>query len=292
MLYTVSNGKYTAQVDSTGAQLVSLKGPDGFEYIWTGDPAYWKGHAPVLFPIVGGLRDNKALLDGQWVEMGRHGFARHQEFSPAEQGEGVLSLKLTPNEETKKCYPFDFAFTVTYALTGTGYTTTFTVENTGDRPMPFVVGGHPGFNVPVDEKAAFEDYVIRFEKEETQRCPVIQLDTCLLDPTQTAFEMTSQRDIPLQHSLFYQDALVFEGLNSSTVALVNPSTGKGVEMDFSQFPLLGIWSCVNDGPYVCLEPWTGCATQTTEGDKFEEKKGMELLPAGEKRSYSFQVRFL
>lgn len=292
MLYTVSNGKYTAQVDSTGAQLVSLKGPDGFEYIWTGDPAYWKGHAPVLFPIVGGLRDNKALLDGQWVEMGRHGFARHQEFSPAERGEGVLSLKLTPNEETKKCYPFDFAFTVTYALTETGYTTTFTVENTGGRPMPFVVGGHPGFNVPVDEKAAFEDYVIRFEKEETQRCPVIQLDTCLLDPTQTAFEMTSQRDIPLQHSLFYQDALVFERLNSSTVALVNPSTGKGVEMEFSQFPLLGIWSCVNDGPYVCLEPWTGCATQTTEGDKFEEKKGMELLPAGEKRSYSFQVRFL
>lgn len=292
MLYTVSNGKYTAQVDSTGAQLVSLKGPDGFEYIWTGDPAYWKGHAPVLFPIVGALRDNKALLEGQWVEMGRHGFARHQEFAPAEQGEGVLALKLTPNEETKKCYPFDFAFTVTYALTETGYATTFTVENTGDRPMPFVVGGHPGFNIPVDEKAAFEDYVIRFEKEETQHCPVIQLDTCLLDPTQTAFEMTAQKEIPLRHELFYQDALVFEGLNSSAVALVNPSTGKGVEMEFSQFPLLGIWSCVNDGPYVCLEPWTGCATQTTEGDAFEEKKGMELLPAGEKRSYSFQVRFL
>ena len=81
---------------------------------------------------------------------------------------------------------------------------------------------------------------------------------------------------------------MFEGLNSRKVQVVNPQTGRGVEMDFSQFPLLGIWSAKNDGPYVCLEPWTGCATQTTEGDGFLEKKGMQLF-AQEKKTYAFCV---
>ena len=291
MIYTLTNGNYTAQVNSTGAELFSLKGPDGFEYIWTGDPDYWTGHAPVLFPMVGWLRGGKAKLDGKWVKMGGHGFARRSEFSLAEEGEGKLSLRLVSNEETKKCYPYDFALTVTYTLEENGYKTAFTVENTGDRPMPFTIGGHPGFCVPVDEKASFEDYVIRFEKEETQRCPGF-VGEGLLDYSQINLELQGQREIPLRHELFYRDALVFEKLQSSTVALVNPNTGKGVEMEFSQFPLLGIWSAANDGPYVCLEPWTGCGTIATESDQFEQKKGMESLPAGQQKTYAFSVRFL
>ena len=292
MIYTLRNKTYTAQVDSLGAQLVSLKGPDGFEYLWTAKPEYWHEHAPVLFPIVGALREDRAKLGGQWVQMGRHGFAKRSEFALESQGEDRLSFKLTPTPATRACYPFDFALTVTYTLTPSGYETAFTVENTGKEPLPFVIGGHPGFNIPAGEAAAFEDYVIRFEKPETQRCPVIQADSCLIDPTQTAYEMKEQREIPLRHQLFYNDALVFEDLHSSTVQVVNPATGKGVEMEFSQFPMLGIWSAKNDGPYVCLEPWTGCATLTTEGDEFQEKKGMELLPAGACRSYAFTVKVL
>lgn len=291
MVYTISNGKYTAQVDSKGAQLISLKGPDGFEYIWTGDPAYWTGHAPVLFPMVGGLRNDRAKIEAQWVKMGRHGFARHQEFALVGEGEGKISLTLTANDETKACYPYDCALTVTYTLEEQGYTTTFTVENQGEQSMPFTVGGHPGFNIPVDEKAAFEDYVIRFEKEETQRCPGF-LGGNLLDYSQIKLELKGQKEIPLRHELFYTDALVFDGLQSNLVAVVNPNTGKGVEMDFTQFPMLGIWSAANDAPYVCLEPWTGCGTIVTEGDDFEQKKGMEFLEAGQQKSYGFSVRFL
>ena len=105
MLYTISNGTYTAQVDSLGAQLVSLKGPDGWEYIWTGDPAYWTGHAPVLFPMVGGLRGGRAKIAGDWHQMGRHGFARHQEFALAEQGEDRLVLRLESNPATPGSLP-------------------------------------------------------------------------------------------------------------------------------------------------------------------------------------------
>lgn len=291
MLYTVSNGTYTAQVDSLGAQLVSLKGPTGFDYIWGGDPAYWTGHAPVLFPMVGGLRGGRAKIGGQWHTMGRHGFARRQEFTLVGEGEGRIALRLESNPQTLAAYPFPCALTVAYTLTGEGYETSFTVENAGEKPMPYAVGGHPAFNIPVNEAAAFEDYVIRFEKEETQRCPGIVGDK-LLDYSQIAWELNGEREIPLRHELFARDALIFEGLRSRTVALLNPATGCGVEMDFSQFPMLGIWSSQNSGPYVCLEPWTGCGTLATEGDVFELKKGMRTLAPGGRESFSFTVRFL
>lgn len=292
MIYELANGGFTAKVDSLGAQLVSLQGADGFEYLWTGDPRYWNGQAPVLFPIVGALRDGKAKIDGEWVEMGQHGFARRREFALAEQSPERLSFRLDSDGETQKMYPFSFSLTVSYTLNGREIKTAFSVKNTGDRTMPFAIGGHPGFQIPVNEAAAFEDYTIRFEKPENQKCPAIVEGEALIDPHETAFTLENQRDIPLAHSLFYHDALIFENLNSRKVQVVNQKTGKGVEMDFSEFPMLGIWSAKNDGPYVCLEPWTGCATLTSEGDEFQKKKGMTLLSAGSTADFAFSVRIL
>ncbi len=291
MIYEISNGVFTARVDSLGAQLVSLKATDGFELLWVGDPGYWREHAPVLFPIVGALRDGRARIDGRWYEMSRHGFAKRMEFALEEQGEGYLSLALSSNDETRKEYPFDFEFAVTYELSSEGITTRFTVRNTGSLPLPYSVGGHPGFNLPMGEDARFEDYTIQFPEQERQDCPAIDLETGLIHGDKKAFRLDG-KEIPLQHSLFYQDALVFEGLKSNSVRVVNKKSGRGVEMDFTGFPMLGIWSAVNDGPYVCLEPWTGCATLTTEGDDFVEKKGMAQLAPGREAEHSFTVRFL
>ena len=291
MLYQIRNSRFTAQVDSLGAQLVSLKSPSGFEYILVGDPAYWREHAPVLFPIVGALRDGKTKINGQWYEMSRHGFAKRSEFALKAQTPDSIALTLTANPDTKAVYPFDFSLTVTYTLTDQGVTTRFTVENPGSVDLPYSVGGHPGFNLPVDEDAAFEAYTICFEAAEDQTCPVIDLRAGLIDWSAPGFRLQG-REIPLEHSLFYQDALVFEGLRSKRVQIVNKHSGRGVEMDFSGFPMLGIWSAVNDGPYVCLEPWTGCATLTTEGDEFLEKKGMSLLAPGGKEEHSFSVKVL
>ena len=290
MRYQIENGGFTAQADTLGAQLVSLRDGD-FEALWTGDPAYWAGQAPVLFPMVGALRGGRALLGGQWVEMGQHGFARRREFTLTAQERDRVAFTLRADEDTRRMYPFDFALTVAYTLTGDGIITELVVENLGGDPMPFAIGGHPGFHIPVGEDARFEDYTIVFEKEEDQRCPAIVMGQGLIDPSATAFTLRG-REIPLRHDLFYRDALVFEGLRSQWVAVVNKATGRGVEMDFSGFPLLGIWSAANDGPYVCLEPWTGCATRTDEGDEFEKKKGMTLLPPGETRRYRFGVRLL
>ena len=292
MQYTFSNDQFTAVVDSLGAQLVSLKDPTGFEHIWVGDPAYWAGQAPVLFPMVGALRQGRTQIDGRWYEMGQHGFARRREFTCTASSTDSLTMTLTADEATRAMYPFDFRFSVTYTLSAEGYETRFTVENTGGRPMPFAVGGHPGFNIPMGEEAAFEDYTIVFEHPETQRCPAIVLGQGLIDPSACAFTLADQQEIPLRHDLFYRDALVFENLRSNKVAVLNRQTGRGVEMDFTGFPLLGIWSAQNDGPYVCLEPWTGCATRTDEGDEFARKKGMTLLAPGEIFPRGFTVRFL
>ena len=290
MQTTIRNSSFTLTADTLGAQPVSLKNAAGAELLWTGDPAYWAGQAPVLFPMVGALRGGKATLGDFTLEMGQHGFARRREFTLTAQTAESLSFTLTADDATRALYPFDFALTVTYALGPEGYTTRFTVENRGKEPMPFAIGGHPGFNVPVGEDAAFEDYTIVFEEEEDQTCPAIVVGQGLIDPANSAFTLKG-REIPLRHDLFYKDALVFENLNSHRVAVVNKSTGRGVEMDFTGFPLFGIWSAANDGPYVCLEPWTGCATRTDEGDDFAAKHGMTLLPPGETLHYSFQVRF-
>ena len=291
MTYTIANSRLTATVDSLGAQLTSLKEAQGVEYLWVGDPAYWREHAPVLFPIVGALREGRTQINGQWYEMGRHGFAKHAEFTLASQEEDRIALTLEASPETRARYPFDFRLTVSYALEENGIATSFLVENTGGEPLPYTVGGHPGFNIPVGEQAEFSDYVIRFEKAERQSCPVIDLNAGLIDWSASGFQLDG-REIPLEHSLFYQDALVFEGLNSQSVEIVNPATGRGIAMNFSGFPMLGVWSAANDGPYVCLEPWTGCATLTTEGDQFVEKKGMAQLAPGQKAEHRFTVRVL
>lgn len=285
----LKKGRFTAKVDPLGAQLVSLRQGER-ELLWTGDPAYWPEHAPVLFPIVGALRDNRAKIKGQWFEMPQHGFAKRREFTVAQKTEAAASLVLRADGETKKQYPYDFALTVLYALDGDGYTTQFTVENTGDEPMPFCIGGHPGFNLPMEDGACFEDYTLQFEEDEEQKCPTVV--GRLLDYEHPGFSL-SGREIPLRHSLFYGDALVFRNLRSRRVRLINKSTGRGVEMYFgSGFPMLGVWSAANDGPYVCLEPWTGCATLTTEGDGFAEKYNMQTVGPGGKYTCSFSVRVL
>ena len=202
MLIHIKNENETAAIDTLGAELVSFMGDDGFEHIWQGDKTYWGGHAPVLFPIVGALRDNRTCINGEWYEMKRHGVARHEEFTVTEQGEDYVTLQLTANEETKKQYPFDFVLTVSYYLTGSSITTKFTVKNADTKPMPFCIGGHPGFNIPIQSDEVFEDYDIVFEEKEEQKCPTLDMESCLIDFEKTNFELDDTDTIPLQPVLW------------------------------------------------------------------------------------------
>ena len=163
---TLKYGNSEAKVQTKGAQIASFRGADGRERIWQADPAVWAQHAPVLFPVCGSVRDGKITIGGETYPMTKHGFTREPEFAAARLGEDFADLTLTASEETRKMYPFDFVFHVIYRLFENGFTTEFLTENRSGRPMPFCVGGHPAFIVPMEDGAKFDDYQLVFAETE------------------------------------------------------------------------------------------------------------------------------
>lgn len=290
MILTIRNEYGSACVDTQGAQWVSFKDAQGLEHLWQGDAAYWSGQAPVLFPIVGALRNGRAhIKDGEY-EMKQHGIARHLAFEVTEQKEDSVTLTLRSTEETKKQYPYDFALHMTYRFEGPRMVTEFKVENTGDEVMPFALGGHPAFNCPMVEGETFENYVVEFEKPETARCPAIEGALINFNHRTTVLEY--ETTIPMRHELFHTDALIFDTPRSRVVRLKSLKTGHGVEMDFDDFCYLGVWSAKNDAPFVALEPWAGCATGTDEDDEFLHKRALTLLKPGKAATFAFGVKAL
>lgn len=290
MIVKIQNRFGSAEVDTLGAQLMSFKNAEGLEHLWQGDKEYWGGRAPVLFPIVGALRDGRTYIDGKVYEMRQHGIARHLPFSVTEQKEDAVTLTLSSDEDTRKQYPFDFLLHVTYRFEEARLVTEFRVENTGKEVLPFAVGGHPAFNCPMVEGECFEDYVVEFDKPETCMSPMIEAALINFHHRKTVMEYETA--LAMKHELFYEDALVFDTPRSKVVRLVSRKTGHGVEMDFADFCYLGVWSAKNDAPFVALEPWNGCATGTDEDDEFLHKRALTLLKPGKEAVYAFGVRVL
>ena len=289
MDYTLTNGKITAILRDFGAELISLKDEAGTEYLWQGDPVYWSGQAPVLFPIVGCLREGKAQAFGKPCSMKRHGIARKRTFRLVQQDDSSISFSLRADEESLRDYPFDFELAVTYSIQGRSLTTCFEVKNHGEEPLPYVVGGHPAFNCSLAEGERFEDYYLEFSQNERAELPLITPENGLIDVNKRVLWMNEVNILPLQHSNFYSDALVFDSLRSRAVTLKNKYNAKGLRVDFPDFAYLGIWSAANDAPFVAIEPWTGISTCSDEGDVFEEKRGMRVLNAGEQGRNVFTV---
>ena len=270
-------GDSTALIDRKGAQIVSFKGSDGREVLWSGQADVWGSHAPVLFPICGSVRDDTILIDGKPYPMTKHGFVRQAEFTVAKQGDDFVELIYAANDDTRRMYPFDFIFHVTYTLVEDGYTTTFLVENKSDRVMPFCVGGHPAFSVPMEDGAAFSDYQIEFAEVEDgllAQAPGGKL----IEGYGHLPGFRSARILPLSHELFSRDALIFDGLKSRSVRLVHRISGKGLHFSFPKMEVLAVWSKpIDQAAYVCLEPWHGLPGKEDESGRFEDKAYATLL---------------
>ncbi len=282
MTFELKKGGLRGIARTKGGELVSLRDGEGREYIWEGNPAFWSGQNPILFPIVGSLKDGKVDIGGTIYAMGRHGFARGAEFAPVEQGEGFVTLELRENEETLKCYPFPFSLKVTHRLLEDGFSTTFSVTNTGTAPMPFCVGGHTAIRVPDGER--FEDYELVFDVLE-------QADSHLLNSQGIIRHdgrkpMLDGNRIALDYDTFAQlDTIIFSMLRSGNVSLVHRETGKGVRLDFHEFPMVAFWTKPG-APFLCLEPWQGCAAWDNETGKFEDKPFCTVLQPGSEKSIS------
>lgn len=279
--YELSYGSSRARVREKGAQITSFKGENGREVLWQADKNVWAQYAPVLFPVCGSVRDDKIRIGGNWYPMKKHGFTREPEFKLMHLGEDFIDLALETDDERYAMYPFEFRFHVTYRLFENGYTTTFLVENLSDKTMPLCVGGHPGFNCPMEEGAAFEDYVIKFEKAE-QGMNSLAPGGGLIDGEEKLLAFTDECTLPLDHSLFDErDALIFAGLNSRSVRLVHRDSGHGIQFDFPKMEVLAVWTKPGaNAPYVCLEPWHGMPGRVQDSDDFEEKPFVTLLAPG------------
>lgn len=290
---TIANGTASASIDSLGAQLTSLKLGDR-EYLWQGDSRWWGKHAPVLFPIVGTLRDGHATSAQGEVTLGRHGFARDVEHEVVAQDESSVTFEIRDTPQTREKFPYAFRLNMTYALTGeASLTQTFRVENTGDVTLPFSVGGHPAFNVPAPGTAneRFADYEIAFTEAWTCEAPKIA-EGGLLTYDTAALAVDHSDTMPLTHELFADDAVMLTDVPGGTLTLRSRVSGHGVRIDFADFKYIGIWSALGDAPFVALEPWTGHATLTSEDDVFEHKRDITLLEPGAVDERSFTVTLL
>lgn len=287
-MYILENGILKVEVASKGAELQSLF-HTGFqkEYLWNGDPAFWPKRSPVLFPIVGTLKNNSYIYQGKTYQLSRHGFARDMEFEVEAQSPKAISFLLSSNEETKKNYPFDFEFRIRYQISGDELSTEYQVTNTGAGFMFFSVGGHPAFRLPLTADTQFSDYYLRFdEKENLARWPISPEGLILPRPVPV---LEDSNRIQLKKSLFYQDALVFKYPASSDISLLSAKTTHGLVFQSGEFPFLGIWSA-KDADFICLEPWCGIADAINSNQQLEQKEGIERAVAGKVFSRQWRVK--
>lgn len=287
MMHQLSDGPYTIQVSPLGAELRSfLNGDTGIEYIWQRDPAYWAKSSPVLFPIVGGLKNGQYRFNEQVYYLPRHGFARERSFILTEQTNNSLCYLLASDEETLANYPFPFRLNIRYTLQHNQLQVAYTVTNTGSGTQYFSIGAHPAFRVPLKNDDSFEDYFLEWELPETiGRWP---LSADGLIETAPLPLLDNKKILPLTKSLFHKDALVFKHMASRKIAIRSSKHAHGVAMDFQGFPYYGIWS-TKDADFVCLEPWCGIADSVDADGELTHKEGMHSLEPDTQFTVSWQV---
>ena len=285
MIYEITNGSLSAKINSLGAEIISLTGACGYQYIWQGDED-WDGHAPVLFPICGRIKDSRYTYLGKLYEMDIHGLAPYSEFTLESKTDDCLVLSLSSTEESLKKYPFDFKLTASYKLSDSRLLADFTVENRNNAVMPYMFGWHPGFNY--DPSCEVEDFYFDFKgSDNIMLHPVIDrkfiLDTVVPFPTNNGIRRVNNAELD------DFDTMILDGVNGY-VAVRSDKAEHSVEVKWSDnIGHLAVWRTpLVNSTYVCIEPWTDLPADGSQDEDFETKK-MSRLNAKESVVYSYEV---
>lgn len=291
MNYTIENNMLKVEISSKGAEIQSVKGiHTEYEYMWQADPKIWGRHAPVLFPIVGRLKNDEYTYDGKTYHLGQHGFARNQEFEVEKHTKESITFVLRDNEETRKVYPFKFELRVNYNLLNNLLEENFSVTNTDDKELIFGVGGHPGFNLPVNQETVKEDYYFATQPSEARvRIP---LEGAYLNWNERSLASTDSL-ITISDDLFKNDALIYELRgHDNKISLKTEKSKFHINVWTRDAPFVGIWSQYpKTDNYVCIEPWWGIADRQDASGKLEEKYGMNHLVPGKEFNAGFSIAY-
>ncbi|HWJ78985.1 MAG TPA: aldose 1-epimerase family protein [Niallia sp.] len=288
MNYYLENEELKVCFNSFGAELTEIKGKKtGFDYMWNAGDA-WKRHSPVLFPIVGGIKDKTYRLDGNEYHLNQHGFARDMEFELKDKTESRISFALTENEETLKVYPLNFELEIAYELSGAQFKVIWKVMNKNNGEMYFSIGGHPAFMCPVSEGDQTECY-LHFDEEKGLAYNLISQAGLCIDKFYDL--KTEDGYVKLDYNFFDNDALIFYNDRIRSVSLADCNKKDYIKVTFDA-PVYGIWSAKGKhAPFVCIEPWYGRCDADDFNGTWQERKFGNRLEAGEvfEESYLIEV---
>lgn len=282
----ITNGQLAVTINKKGAELQSIQ-LNELEYLWQADANYWGKHSPVLFPIVGELKDGKYIFDGKGYFLPRHGFARDKIFEVEQTSETSATFTLHSNDETLGVYPFQFIFQIQYEIKQHTLYCSYIVQNVNDIDMYFSVGGHPAFRVPLQDSLQYTDYTLEFNNDNILNRFLLNNG---LTKDKTEAVALNKNKLNLTPSLFYNDAIVLKHIASDQIKLYSEKDEHGLAFSFRGFPYFGIWAA-KDALFVCLEPWCGIADNVHHDHQLTNKEGINQLAAGEawKRTWSVEL---
>ncbi len=282
----LENEHIRASFSAKGAELQGISGVHSFtEFIWSGNPSFWGKFSPVLFPIVGGLKNDTYYHEGETYRLSRHGFARDMVFEHEFINEHELLFTLTSNNDTLKVYPFEFVLKLRYKMFGSSMCCTYEVSNPSAKDLLFSVGAHPAFAAPLNKVGNYSDYFLQFNNDD--ELTYFHIEDNLITNKTSTIRLTDKR-LPLKHELFENDALVFKNLKSDSISLMNTINYNGLNFKFSDFPFFGIWAAKN-ADFVCLEPWSGIADSVDHNQQLQDKEGINTLQPGGEWKRTWQV---
>ena len=281
---TISNSELAATFNHKGAELISLKGSNSNrEYIWGGNPIHWGKHSPILFPIVGTLKNNSYAYKNNTYELSRHGFARDMDFDLVSCHQNEIIFSLSSNDSTKERFPFEFELRIIYSLHHSELRVTYQVINKDADALPFSIGGHPAFAL----NDQFGNYSLQFESDENLIS--YQLENNLLSE-KTKQIILLKNKLALTYSLFENDALIFKELKSKEIQILEKEIPI-LNFKFKDFPNFGIWTKVN-APFICLEPWAGYSDILNTSGNILKKEGIQILESNSSKEFNFSIEIL
>ena len=283
MITILKSDKLIAKINHKGAELISLKNDVEKEFIWNGNPEFWSKHSPILFPIVGTLKNNEYYFEGKKYSLNRHGFARDMDFELIAKTDSTAVFSLVNNTNTLNVYPFEFELLLNYELTDNSLIITFKVINKNLFSMPFSIGAHPAFAL----SEQFENYSLDFEYSEKLIC--FELENDLLSNVTNSIQR-NENNVALHYDLFEKDALVFKKIKSKKITLLE-NKKPFLCIQFDDFPSLGIWTKPK-APFICIEPWLGYADTTANSGNILEKEGIKIIEANEIFELEYSITLL